>query len=95
MPGSKCVIYDIPLLFEKNLANLVDVKVLVYANQDIQMERLIARDDIIFSAAKEMLCKQWPIDEKKSQVDLIIDNTHELKDLKTSFSKAYKELFES
>ncbi|MFP5385150.1 MAG: dephospho-CoA kinase [Bacteriovoracia bacterium] len=68
-------IYDVPLLFERNLQDKVDVTVVVYAPEKVQIERLIKRDQINPAAAKNILNKQMDIEEKKSKADLVIDNS--------------------
>jgi dephospho-CoA kinase len=69
------VIYDVPLLFEKGLDKLVDVKVTVYCPREEQIKRLIKRDSITEELAENIISKQMPIDDKKNASDVIIDNT--------------------
>ena len=92
-PEDSFIIYDIPLLFEKNLDSLVDVKILVYSPSQIQLERLIKRDSISQNLAKKMLSLQWPIEKKKEKVDLIIDNSSSKENLLRSFEKTLKKIF--
>ena len=92
-PEDTFIIYDIPLLFEKNLTSLVDVKILVYAPPQIQLERLMKRDSISQNLAKKMLSLQWPIEKKKNKTDLIIDNSNSKEKLLHSFEKTFKRLF--
>ncbi len=68
------VIYDVPLLFEKKLDALVDLKVLVYCPQRMQIERLISRDKISEEMAKNIIAHQISIEDKKIRCDFIIDN---------------------
>lgn len=80
------VIYDVPLLFEKGLDNLVDVKVTVYCPKEEQIKRLIKRDSISEELAENIISKQMPIDDKKNASDMIIDNSGKEADL-TDFLK--------
>lgn len=68
------IIYDVPLLFEKQLASKFDYKVLVYAPQELQLERLIKRDQIERELALQMLKGQESIEVKKRLADYVIDN---------------------
>lgn len=72
------VVYDVPLLFEKSLENLMDVSVLVYAPKEIQIQRLIRRDKIDENLAQNILSHQWPIEKKKALAEVIIDNSREI-----------------
>lgn len=68
------IIYDVPLLFEKQLATKFDYKVVVYAPQKLQIERLIKRDQIVRELALQMLENQESIEVKKELADYVIDN---------------------
>lgn len=69
------IIYDVPLLFEKDLASRVDTKVCVYCDQETQVERLLKRDSIDLELANKMLARQWDIEKKRQESDLVIDNS--------------------
>jgi len=70
------VIFDIPLLFEADLADYFDTIVLVYTSREIQMERLIQRDGISPEEAAETLRIQFPIETKIARSHLTIDNSN-------------------
>ena len=78
------IIYDVPLLFEKNLAPLVDHKVCVWCPRETQIQRLMARDSINRALALKMLDRQWDIDKKKSECDEVIDNSKGKTELESS-----------
>lgn len=69
------IIYDVPLLFEKALDQLVDVKVCVYSPKEIQIKRLINRDQCTQELAEKIISKQLDIELKKSKADFVIENT--------------------
>lgn len=69
------IIYDVPLLFEKELATRIDTKVCVWCPSNIQLERLLKRDGIDEDLAKKMMSRQWHIDQKRDASDLVIDNS--------------------
>ena len=65
---------DIPLLFEQNYASWFDETWLVYVNRDIQLERLMKRDQISREAAESRLNSQWPLERKISLASHSLDN---------------------
>ena len=65
---------DIPLLFEQNYASWFDETWLVYVNRDVQLERLMKRDQISREAAESRLNSQWPIEGKISLASHSLDN---------------------
>ncbi len=76
------VVVDIPLLLEGRRARRgagaalpFDVIVLVYAREDQQLERVMARDGLSREDAMARIRAQLAIDEKRELADVIIDNT--------------------
>lgn len=69
------IVYDVPLLFEKKLNELVDATVCVYAPREMQISRLMARDHNTRELAEKILNQQMDIESKKGLADLIISNT--------------------
>ncbi|MFG1500804.1 dephospho-CoA kinase [Halobacteriovorax sp. XZX-3] len=77
----KVVIYDVPLLYEKNLDSFIDHKAVVYCPRAKQVERLMARDGIEKDLACKILAKQIDIEEKAKLADTVIDNSGKPEDL--------------
>ena len=65
---------DIPLLFEQDYASWFDETWLVYVNRDVQLERLMKRDQISREAAESRLNSQWPLERKISLASHSLDN---------------------
>ena len=65
---------DIPLLFERNYANLFDETWLVYVDHDIQFERFMKRDHLSKEVAESRLAAQWSLEEKKTLASHMLDN---------------------
>ena len=65
---------DIPLLFEQDYASWFDETWLIYVNRDIQLERLMKRDQISKEAAESRLNSQWPLERKISLASHSLDN---------------------
>ena len=80
------VFFDIPLLFEEYdaiKANGLDFDAvwLVDADEEVQLERLMARDNIDEAYAKEKIASQMPLEEKKSRAHAVFDNSGDLMNL--------------
>jgi dephospho-CoA kinase len=72
--GEKAVILDIPLLFESKLTHLVDKTILVYVDADVQLERLMRRNDLTENEAKARIASQMPLVQKVPLADTVINN---------------------
>jgi dephospho-CoA kinase len=72
---NQIVVYDVPLLFERHLDELVDFTVVVYAPVEIQRARLMKRDGHIEEMAQKIIDQQIDIEEKKTRADFVIDNS--------------------
>lgn len=75
------VVYDVPLLFEKELDKKVDKTVVVYAPRKIQLARLMKRDGHLEEMAKNVLNHQMDIEEKKKKANIVVDNSGSLEEL--------------
>ncbi len=67
----------IPLLYESNLAHMVDKSVLVYCPANQQLERLMARNGFNQTEAEQRLAAQLPIETKVELADQVIDNSRD------------------
>ena len=65
---------DIPLLFEQDYSAWFDETWLVYVDRDVQVERLMKRDQLSQNEAKSRLAAQWPLEEKKDLASHVLDN---------------------
>lgn len=72
--GSHLVIVDIPLLFEGHYESMMDEVATVYVTPDIQLERLMARNNLSEEEALKRINSQLPLEEKKKRADLVFDN---------------------
>lgn len=89
------LIYDIPLLFEKNMEGYFDLTVLVYAPQKVQSERLIKRDAQTEFQASNILGQQMDIEAKKLKADFIIDNSGTITELTEELDKFLRKIIET
>ena len=65
---------DIPLLFEQDYVSWFDDTWLVYVDRDVQVERLMKRDQLSKDEAESRLAAQWPLEKKKDLASHILDN---------------------
>lgn len=72
------VIYDIPLLFEKNLKKMFDVTIVVYTDKKTQIERLMKRDGLSKKEAERRINLQIPVEQKIKMADFSIDNSKDI-----------------
>ena len=83
---------DIPLLFEQNYASWFDETWLVYVNRDVQLERLMKRDQILREAAESRLNSQWPLERKISLASHSLDNNGNQEQLIAQVVQLFEEM---
>ena len=71
------IVFDIPLLLDTTDARDLglDGIVVVYADRDTQLRRLIERDGLAEDQARRRLDAQVPLQEKVKRADWVIDNS--------------------
>ena len=99
--GVAFAIYEIPLLFEKNLEDNFDVIVTVAVSPQIQVERLMARqtpgktNTLDPAAAHARIASQLSQDHKIQRSDYVIWNDSDLNHLKIQTERIARELSRS
>ena len=88
---NKTYFIDIPLFFEKMHYPIVK-SVVVYTPKELQIERLIKRDNITKDEALLKISNQMDIEKKKELSTYIIDNSKDLKHLQNEVEKLIKGL---
>jgi len=78
--GEKTVFMDIPLLFESKLTYMVDHTILVYVDEDVQLKRLMERNQLTKEEALARIQSQMPLKEKKALADAVINNNGTIED---------------
>ena len=74
------VILDVPLLFEGKTDALADLTVLVYASKEVQVQRLMERNQLTRDEAMNRIHAQMSIEEKKTLADWVVFNTGDAAD---------------
>lgn len=86
------VIVDVPLLFESAMDRGLAAVIVVYVPEQIQLERLMARDALAEPDARARIRAQIPIEKKKSLATLVIDNSGSLERTRTQTLEVYHKL---
>lgn len=73
--GEKLILYEAPLLFEAGAETRVDRVLVVKIDPEVQLRRLMQRDGIGESAARQRIAAQMPQTEKLARADYVIDNS--------------------
>ena len=82
----------VPLLIETNMQSFFHNILMVYATEDEQKKRLMARDGCSEEMAMNMIRSQLSVEEKKGYCDLIIDNSGTAKETRKQAEKLWKKL---
>lgn len=77
-------VVDMPLLFETGFYRICSPTILVRCSPDVQLNRLMERDDLNQSTAEARMNSQMPMKEKAKLADVIIDNNGTLTELERS-----------
>ncbi|MGL5440493.1 MAG: dephospho-CoA kinase [Filifactoraceae bacterium] len=75
------VVFDIPLLFEAGYDKYMDIIIVVACDYDVQMKRIMKRDNTTVEKAKLILESQIKQSEKISRADYVIFNNGSILDL--------------
>lgn len=71
---SDLVIVDIPLLFEGHYEAMMSAVAVVYVTPEIQLKRLMNRNDLSEKAALARINSQLSLEQKKKRADIVFDN---------------------
>ena len=86
------VILDVPLLVESGMHKGISDVILVYIPEKLQLERLIARDNISKADATARIKSQMPIDEKKNYASIVIDNSKSIDETRKRTIEVFRAL---
>lgn len=82
---------DIPLFFEK-MHYPISKSLVVYTPKELQIQRLMKRDNIDENEAKLKISNQMDIEEKRKLADIVIDNSKDLKHLQDEVERVIGEI---
>ena len=86
------VFVDVPLLYETGWDRLFHAAVLVYVTEDIQLQRLMVRDNLDESTARATMATQMSLEEKRERARYFIDNSGSLQETEEQVDGVFKEL---
>jgi len=90
--GVSLVIYDMPLLFERELEEAMEGVIVVWVPRALQLQRLQARNGLSASEAESRVASQLPLDDKRQRGTWIIDNSGSLEDTHAQVDSLWEEL---
>jgi dephospho-CoA kinase len=90
--GDRIVVCDVPLLFEKKMADRFDRIILVDAPRELRLERLVRDRGLRETEAMDMIAAQMPAELKRARADFILENDGTLIDLERHVDEAWQAL---
>ena len=82
---------DIPLFFEK-MSYPIPKSLVIYTPKELQIQRLMKRDNIDENEAKLKISNQMDIEEKRKLANMVIDNSQNLKHLQNEVERIIGEI---
>lgn len=80
--NEEVIVLDIPLLFESKLTYMVDKTILVFVDNETQLKRLMARNNLSVEDAEARILSQMPLSDKIRLADAVINNNGSIADTK-------------
>lgn len=91
LKGRSVVFLDVPLLFESKLDLFCGLSLVVLSSDEIQYERLRARDTQLSETdARERIAAQMPLEAKRARADIVIENDGNIEDLYAEIDRVVK-----
>jgi dephospho-CoA kinase len=90
--GCRLVVIEVPLLFELNMIERFDCVVVVSADKELRIKRLMERDQTSRDAAKDLIKVQMPDKEKIGRADYVVWNEGSMEKLTESVDVLFKNL---
>jgi dephospho-CoA kinase len=90
--GCRIVAIEVPLLFELDMKERFNWVVVVSADQELRIKRLMERDQTSRDAAKDLINVQMPDEEKIGRADYVVWNEGSMEKLVESVDVLFKNL---
>lgn len=90
--GVKTSVIDAALLVEANYIDLIDIMILIYVPEYIQIERLMKRNNLSEKDAKDRIKSQMPFEIKKKYSDYVIDNSFSVEYTREQVNKILRDI---
>ena len=82
--SSKIIILDAPTLFESGANSLCSLVVSVIADEEIRLKRIMERDDLSYSYAKNRIASQHGDDFYKQKSSFVVTNNGDISELQSA-----------
>ena len=83
------IVYEAPLLFEVGAESRVDQVLVVVVDPEVQLTRLLQRDNLNEAEARQRIAAQWPQADKVQKSDFVIDNNGTLQQTRVVVAALY------
>jgi len=90
--GCQIVVIEVPLLFELDMKERFDRVVVVSADKELRVKRLMERDQTSRDAAENLINVQMPDEEKVDRADYVLWNESSMEKLVESVDVLFKNL---
>jgi dephospho-CoA kinase len=90
--GCRMVVIEVPLLFELGMKEKFDWVVVVSADKQLRVKRLMERDQTSRDEAEDLVNVQMPDELKIGQADYVVWNEGSMKNLIASVDVLFKDL---
>lgn len=84
------IVLEIPLLFEAGYRNLVDRALVIDAPEKLQIERVVARDEVSAEQVESILKSQMNPQNRLMQADDVIENSGDMGHLKEQVERLHQ-----
>jgi dephospho-CoA kinase len=92
--ADQIVVHDVPLLFEAGFARECDATVLVTADRETRVGRLVARSGLAPEEIERRMAAQIDPDRARELADYVIDNDGTIDALREAVGDVYEDLLE-
>ena len=90
--GKKIAVVDAALLIEAGFMNMLDTLVVVTCSEEVQLQRVVLRDNCSEKDAMGRIKSQMPQDEKVKYAEFVVDNSGTIEHLEKEAEKLIKSL---
>jgi len=90
--GCRMVVIEVPLLFELDMKERFDWVVVVSADKELRVKRLMERDQTSRDAAEDLINVQMPDEDKIGRADYVVRNEDSMEKLLDSVDVLFKTL---
>lgn len=92
--GKKIAVVDAALLIEAGFMNMLDTLVVITCSEEVQLQRVVLRDNCSEEDAMGRIKSQMPQDEKVKYAEFVVDNSGTIEHLEKEAEKLIKSLEE-